>query len=182
VARGVYTGILISGTGGQGIIAAGEFLTEALFRAGQEVMFTRSYGSEARGGSCRSEVIVSDSEIYELQLDKADIIIVLSPAAFKKYQARAKENALVLVDSAVLKSLGDGEARSDVDLKHLPATEMAIELGNPIVANMVLLGALSKLSEVVSLDDLREAVNALMRPSMREVNLKALESGSGHHF
>ncbi|TRO47951.1 hypothetical protein E2P65_03635, partial [Candidatus Bathyarchaeota archaeon] len=74
VDRGLYTGILISGTGGQGIIAAGEFLTEALFRAGREVMFTRSYGSEARGGSCRSEVIVSDSEIYDLQLDKADIL------------------------------------------------------------------------------------------------------------
>ncbi len=182
VCRGVYTGILISGTGGQGIIAAGEFLTEALFRAGQEVMFTRSYGSEARGGSCRSEVIVSDSEIYDLQPDKADIPIALSPAAFKKYQARAKENALVLVDSAVLKSLGDGEARSDVDLKHIPASEIATELGNPIVANMVLLGALSKLSEVVSLDDLKEAVNALMRPSMREVNRKALESGSIYHF
>lgn len=178
----MYTGILISGTGGQGIIAAGEFLSEALFRAGQEVMFTRSYGSEARGGSCRSEVIVSESEIYDLQLDQADILIVLSPAAFKKYQARAEEGALVLVDSAVLKSLGDGEARNDVDLKHLPALEIAIELGNPIVANMVLLGALSRLSEVVSLDDLREAVNALMRPSMREVNLKALESGSGYQF
>jgi 2-oxoglutarate ferredoxin oxidoreductase subunit gamma len=172
VGEGLYTGILISGTGGQGIIAAGEFLTEALFRAGLEVMFTRSYGSEARGGSCRSEVIVSDSEIYDLQLDKADILIALSPAAFKKYQARAKENALVLVDSAVLKSLDDGEARSDVDLRHLPATEIAVELGN--------LGALSELSEVLSLEDLREAVNALMRPSMRELNLKALESGSGH--
>jgi 2-oxoglutarate ferredoxin oxidoreductase subunit gamma len=182
VGKDVYTGILISGTGGQGIIAAGEFLTEALFRAGQEVMFTRSYGSEARGGSCRSEVIVSDSEIYDLQLDKADVLIALSPAAFKKYQGRAKEGALVLVDSAVLKSMGDGEARSDVDLKHIPATEIATELGNPIVANMVLLGALSRLSEVVSLDDLREAVNALMRPSMREVNLKALESGSSHRF
>ena len=178
----MYTGILISGTGGQGIIAAGEFLTEAFFRAGQEVMFTRSYGSEARGGSCRSEVIVSDSEIYDLQLDKTDVLIALSPAAFKKYQARAKEDALVLVDSAVLKSMGDGEARSDVDLKHIPATEIATVLGNPIVANMVLLGALSKLSEVVSLDDLGEAVNALMRPSMREVNLKALESGSSHQF
>jgi len=178
----VYNGILISGTGGQGIIAAGEFLSEALFRAGREVMFTRSYGSEARGGSCRSEVIVSDSEIYDLQLDKADILIALSPAAFRKYQARAKEGALVLVDSAVLSSLGDGEARGDVDLRHLPATEIAVELGNPIVANMVLLGALSRLSEVVSLEALREAVNELMRPSMRDVNLKALDSGSDHKF
>jgi len=178
----LYTGILISGTGGQGIIAAGEFLTEALFRAGLEVMFTRSYGSEARGGSCRSEVIVSDSEIYDLQLDKADILVALSPAAFRKYQDKAKEGALVLVDSAVLNSIGEGEARGDVDLKHIPATEMAVDLGNPIVANMVLLGALSQLSEVVSIDDLREAVNALMRPSMRELNLKALESGSSHRF
>ena len=176
----MYNGILISGTGGQGIIAAGEFLTEALFRAGREVMFTRSYGSVARGGSCRSEVIVSDSEIYDLQLDKADILIAMSPAAFRKYQGRAKKGALVIVDSAVLRSLGEGEARTDVDLRHLPATEMAVELGNPIVANMVLLGALSRLSDVLSLEDLRDAVNALMRPSMRELNLKALGSGHGY--
>jgi len=127
-------------------------------------------------------VIVSDTDIYDLQLDRADILIALSPAAFKKYQGRAKEGALVLVDSAVLKSLGDVEARGDVDLKHIPATEIAAELGNPIVANMVLLGALSRLSEFLSLEDLREAVNALMRPSMRELNLKALESGSVHEF
>ena len=171
------TGILVSGTGGQGIIAAGEFLSEALFRAGYEVMFTRSYGSEARGGSCRSEVIVSDADIYELQLDETDIQVVLSPAAFRKYQGRAKAGSLIIVDSAVMEGLEEGDARGDVDIRSLPASEIASELGNPIVANIVLLGALSGLSDIVSLEALKEAVNELMRPSMREINLKALETG-----
>ncbi len=176
------TEIMISGTGGQGVIAAGEFLSEALFRSGLEVMFTRSYGSEARGGSCRSEVVASDSEIYDLQLDKADVLLVLSTAAFRKYQNRARKDALMLVDSAVLENIGEDEIRSDVDLKHLPATDLAVELGNPIVANMVLLGALAKLSDVVSIEELKKAVNELMRPSMRDINLKALATGYENKF
>jgi 2-oxoglutarate ferredoxin oxidoreductase subunit gamma len=85
--------ILISGTGGQGIIAAGEFLSEAIFRAGYDVINGRSYGSEARGGSCRSEVIVSDSEIYDLGFDEADILIALSTPAFRRYLSRVREDS-----------------------------------------------------------------------------------------
>lgn len=171
------TGILISGTGGQGIIAAGELLSEALFRTGYEVINARSYGSEARGGSCRSEVLVSDSEIYDLQLAEPDVLIALSVPAFRKYQGSAKTGALVIVDSAVLEGLSKDEVRQDVRLNPVPATSMARDLGNVIVANMVLLGAFAGLSEVLSLGDLKEAVNELMRPSMKEINLNALEAG-----
>ncbi|UCD44560.1 MAG: 2-oxoacid:acceptor oxidoreductase family protein [Candidatus Bathyarchaeota archaeon] len=171
------TGILISGTGGQGIIAAGELLSEALFRTGYEVINARSYGSEARGGSCRSEVLVSDSEIYDLQLAEPDVLIALSVPAFRKYQGSAKTGALVIVDSAVLEGLSKDEVRQDVRLNSVPATSMARDLGNVIVANMVLLGAFAGLSEVLSLGDLKEAVNELMRPSMKEINLNALEAG-----
>lgn len=170
-------GILIGGTGGQGIVAAGEFLSEALFRAGYEVTNTRSYGSEARGGSCRSEVIVSDSEIYDLQLEEADILIILSMPAFMRYQSRAKEGALILIDLDVFAKLDKGELRADMELVSIKATEKARELGNPIVANMVLLGALAKRSDLLPLEELQEAVRAMMRPSMREMNLKALEAG-----
>ena len=170
-------GILIGGTGGQGIVAAGEFLSEALFRAGYEVINSRSYGSEARGGRCRSEVLVSDSEIYDLQLEEADILIILSVSAFRRYQSQAKENALNLVDSEVLDKLGEGEARKDVELVPIRASGTAKELGNPIVANMVLLGALAKHSGLLRIEELQDSVRAMMRPSMREINLKALEAG-----
>jgi len=78
----VQQNILISGTGGQGIVAAGEFLSDALFRKGYEVMFGRSYGAEARGGSCRSEIMVSDAEINDLQFEKSDVLLALSLPAF----------------------------------------------------------------------------------------------------
>ncbi|UCH57772.1 MAG: 2-oxoacid:acceptor oxidoreductase family protein [Candidatus Bathyarchaeota archaeon] len=168
--------ILISGTGGQGIVAAGEFLSEALFTAGYEVINIRSYGSEARGGSCRSEVLVSDSEIYDLSLGEVDILIVLSVPAFRRYQDRAKAGGFVLVDSEVIEKY-DGEIREDIELVQVRAGEIALGLGNSIVANMVLLGALAKRSALIKLDNLKDAVRTRMRPSMQEINLRALDAG-----
>ena len=169
-------GILISGTGGQGILAAGEFLSEALFKAGYEVVNSRSYGSEARGGSCRSQVLVSDEEIYDLSLGEADILVVLSVPAFSRYQGRAKVGGLVLVDSEVIEK-HEGEIRDDVELVQVRAGETALGLGNSIVANMVLLGALAKRSGLITLDDLKEAVKTEMRASMQEINFRALDAG-----
>jgi 2-oxoglutarate ferredoxin oxidoreductase subunit gamma len=173
------TDILISGTGGQGIIAAGEFLSDAIFRAGYDVINGKSYGSEARGGSCRSEVIVSDTEIYDLSLGEADILIALSPSAFKRYQGRVKAGGVVLVDASILDKVGEGEMRDDVEVVVVDAIRKALELGNSIVANMVLLGAFSKRSELISLNEMKAAVMEGMRPSMREINISALESGYG---
>ena len=170
-------GILISGTGGQGIVAAGEFLSEALFRAGYEVVNTRSYGSEARGGRCRSEVLVSDGEIYDLHVEEAEILIIMSVPAYRRYIHRARRNGLVLVDADVVNELRECERRDDVQMVSVPAAEVAAGLGNPIVANMVLLGALAKLSGLLTLDGLKDVVKALMRPSMQEINLKAVEAG-----
>lgn len=169
--------ILISGTGGQGVVAAGEFLSDALFRKGFEVMFGRSYGAEARGGSCRSEIMVGDVEINDLQFERSDVLLALSLPAFKKFLGAAKPGSLVLVDSEVL--AGAGKVRDDVEIIGVPARQVSTRLGNPIVANMVLLGALAKRSEMVNLELLKEAVRANMRPSMQEINLRALDEGYG---
>ena len=68
----MQTNIMISGTGGQGILAAADFLSESLFRNGFHVVGTRSYGAEARGGSAQSVVIASDKEIYDIQFEVSD--------------------------------------------------------------------------------------------------------------
>ncbi len=167
--------ILISGTGGQGIVAAGAFLGQALFAQGLEVMFSRSYGASARGGACKSEVMVSDELINDLQFEDTDVLMCLSLPAFLKYLPIAKPGSLVIVDSHVYERTG--EVRDDVELVRIPARDMAVGLGNQIVANMVMLGNLAKHSDVVSLDLLKEAVMTRMRESMRDINIKALESG-----
>ena len=168
--------ILIGGTGGQGIVAAGEFLSQALFMKGYEVMFGRSYGSEARGGSCRSEVMVSDSEINDLQFEESDVLLCLSLPAFKKYLSRAKSGSLVVVDSLVVGRF-HGVIREDVGVIMVPARDIAVRLGNQIVANMVVLGALARRSDVLSLELLKDAVMENMREDMREINLQALQEG-----
>ncbi len=167
--------ILISGTGGQGIVAAGAFLGQALFAQGLEVMFSRSYGASARGGACKSEVMVSDELINDLQFEDTDVLMCLSLPAFLKYLPTAKPGSLVIVDSHVYERAG--EVRDDVEIVQIPARDMAVGLGNQIVANMVMLGNLARHSEVVSLDLLKEAVMTRMRESMRDINIKALESG-----
>jgi len=87
----------------------------------------------------------------------------------------AKPGSLILVDSDVYERAG--KVRDDVEIIRVPSREISMKLGNPIVANMVLLGALAKRSEMVNLELLKEAVLANMRPSMQEINLKALDLG-----
>lgn len=167
--------IMISGTGGQGVIASGSFLSNALFMKDYEVMFSRSYGAEARGGSCKAEIMVSDEPINDLQFEKTDVLLCLSLPAFKKYLPYAKPNSTIFVDRKVYERTDS--VRDDVEIIQVPAQEISLKLGNPIVANMVLLGALAKRSDMVRLDLLMDAVNTNMRESMRDINIKALQMG-----
>lgn len=167
--------ILISGTGGQGIIASGEFLSAALFMKELEVMFSRSYGASARGGACMSQIMVADHVINDLQFEQSDVLLCLSLPAFKKYMPMAKPDSLIIVDTHVYDRAD--EIRQDLEIVQVPAREIAVGLGNQIVANMVMLGALSKRSDMVSLDLLKDAVKTNMRESMRAINLKALQKG-----
>ena len=169
--------ILLSGTGGQGIIAAGEFLSEALFKVGYEVVNTRSYGAEARGGSSRSEVLVSDREIFDLELGEVDVLVVLSNQAYANFMARARKGALTLIEAEILSKLDRDTIRNDVEIVSIPGNEMAMKLGNLIVANMVFLGALAKLTGLLTLEKLEEAVKAVMRPTLQEVNILAVRAG-----
>ena len=167
--------ILISGTGGQGIIASGEFLSEALFMKDFEVMFSRSYGASARGGACMSQIMVADHVINDLQFEQSDVLLCLSLPAFKKFMPLAKPDSLIIVDTHVYNRAED--IREDVEIVQVPARDIAVNLGNQIVANMVMLGALAKYSEMVYLDLLKDAIQTNMRESMREINLKALQMG-----
>jgi 2-oxoglutarate ferredoxin oxidoreductase subunit gamma len=174
----MQTNIMISGTGGQGILAAADFLGEALFKNGFHVVCTRSYGAEARGGSAQSVVIASDADIYDIQFEQSDAMLVLSLPAYRKYIAVAHKDSLVMVDSRVLGRLKPEEMRKDVNTVAVPAADLAEKLGNPIVANMIILAAYTKKTGIISLDQLRSAVKVIMRPQFHDLNLKAIEAGA----
>ena len=140
-----------------------------------EVMFSRSYGASARGGACMSQITVADHVINDLQFEQSDVLLCLSLPAFKKFMPLSRQESLIIVDTHVYDRAED--IREDVEIVQVPARDIAVGLGNQIVANMVMLGVLAKHSDMVNLDLLKDAVNTNMRESMREINLKALQKG-----
>ncbi|MHC1580481.1 MAG: 2-oxoacid:ferredoxin oxidoreductase subunit gamma [Methanopyraceae archaeon] len=167
--------VRISGFGGQGIVLAGVVLgrAAAVYEEYNAVQ-TQSYGPEARGGASRSDVIISDEEIMYPYVREPDYLVAMSQEAYDKYAPEVKEDGLVVYDSTLVEP-----HRDDVEHVGVPATKLAEEeLGRRIVANMVILGALRELTDLVSEEALKRAVEDAVPPGTEEINVKAVELGA----
>ncbi len=165
--------IRLSGSGGQGLILAGVILAEAAaIYEGKNAVQTQSYGPEARGGSSKSEVIISDGEILYPKTTRLDYLLALNQESCDKYARDLKENGLLLVDSEAVEHL------PPVNVVSLPLVRTAREkVGRAMTTNIVSLGALVGLGNIVSREALRKAVLARVPKGTEELNLKALELG-----
>jgi len=167
--------VRFSGLGGQGIILMGEVLGEAAVFDKKYVGQTSSYGAEARGSACKADVVISESWIDYPEVVEADVLACMSQGTYE--QNRNKVNptkGVVFIDSQLVKP------DPSSPLKHIPvpATEEALQkLGNRMVANMVLLGAVVKTLGLVREESLRQALDNRVPPSLLELNKKALALG-----
>ncbi len=164
----------LSGAGGQGLITAGVILSEAAVLDRRQVVQTQSYGPEARLGASRAEVIVARETIAYPQVVEPDVILCLSQDSFDKYIGDANEETLVVVDASNVEVNG---STNGAQVYAFPITETAIEVGHKVVANVVALGALNALAEVVSSESLTEAVLRRVPDKHREMNERAIEAG-----
>jgi 2-oxoglutarate ferredoxin oxidoreductase subunit gamma len=165
--------IRIAGFGGQGIVMAGYVLGHAGILDGHNALQTQSYGSESRGGACKSDVIISEDEILELAPAALDVLVAMSQPALDRYRANLKEGGVLIYDSDLVKpgSMSSGAVG-------LPATEIAHKtLGRSVVANAVMLGCLVRITGVVSPDSLRRAIAEGVPPKTVDLNLAAFEEG-----
>ncbi len=166
----------IAGFGGQGVILSGLILAVAAgIHEGKEVAQTQSYGPESRGGACRAEVVISDEEIDYIKPMDPDLLVAMSQPALDRYIGDVdRKRAAVLVDSSLVASIPEGIAH----LYPLPMTDIAeFRLGKKIVANLVMLGALSAITGLVSYEALVEAVKQTVPRKTVELNLAALKEG-----
>ncbi|GLI32855.1 2-oxoacid:acceptor oxidoreductase family protein [Desulforhabdus amnigena] len=165
--------VRLTGSGGQGLIMAGIILAEAAgIHDGKNVCQTQSYGPEARGGSSKAEVVISDEEIDYPKAIKPDVLLAMNQKSCDSYIFDLKPNGILLVDSTYVKQLPSTRALP------IPFTQIAREkLGKEMIANIVALGALAFLTEVVSLSSLETAVLARVPAGTEELNKKALEAG-----
>ena len=167
--------IRVGGFGGQGIIRTGLILAAAACVYGDKnAVETASYGPESRGGRCRSEVVISDGEIDFPKVENPDILVAMSQEAYLEYIGDLKENGVLLVDPDLVPN-----QRKDLKatVYKVPATRLAEELGNKIVANVVMIGAFTATTNMLEVDHVKESIKRNVPKATIELNLEAFEKG-----
>ena len=160
--------IRICGFGGQGIILAGVVLGEAATRAGHRAVQTQSYGPESRGGAARAEVVISSEPIDYPRVSRPDVVVALSQAGYDRFGKDVADDGIVLVDEALVEAEG---------VTSVPFTATAEEVGRKIVSNVVMVGYLGALIEVIPHDVLESTVLANIPAGTEDLNRKAVTAG-----
>jgi len=165
--------IRLSGSGGQGLILMGIILAEAIgIYDGKYVAQTQSYGPEARGGSSKSEVIVSDEEIDYPKAMSVDLLLAMNQKSCDDFYPDLKPEGLLIVDSTFVTQAPTPKAFQ------IPFTRIAREeFKREVVANIIALGALSQLTPVVSAKAIESAVLARVPKGTEKLNRDALRAG-----
>lgn len=166
--------VRIAGFGGQGVILAGIVVAQAAgVYEGKEVAQTQSYGPEARGGAARCDVVISDGRILYPKVRKPHVLLCMSQPALDRYAGECDDGCVLILDSTLVEAW-PRERRVAL----VPATAIAEEeLGNRMAANMVMLGALARVHDVVGLESLRRAIGDVVSPRFRDLNLRAIQTG-----
>ena len=175
------TEIRIGGFGGQGVILAGIILGKAasLFDE-KEAVQTQSYGPEARGGASKCEVVISDSKVDYPKVQSPDILIAMSNEALIKYIVDLKDNGTLIVDPGTtdVEDVMEFIDEHNIKVHEAPATKTATdEIGLKIVANIVMVGAITKITNVISKDAAIKAIEDSVPKGTEEKNIKAFEAG-----
>ena len=169
--------IILAGFGGQGILFLGKVIAETGMNAGKHVSWIPSYGPEMRGGTANCTVILSENEIASPMVTVPDTVIAMNRPSVAKFNLRIKAGGMLMYNSSLIERQ---EFRDDIRLIEIPASEIAEELGNPRVANLVMAGAYASFSKLINHDDVIASLEKLVparKKDMLEVNLKAFEKG-----
>jgi 2-oxoglutarate ferredoxin oxidoreductase subunit gamma len=168
------TNIRFCGFGGQGIVlSAVIFGTTAVTKAGLNAVQMQSYGSEARGGECQAEVIVSPYPIESPLADAMDVIVAMSQPALDKFIATLKSGGLLIIDQAFVKR----PAREDITICEFPATRIATEIGVTLAANMAMLGFIQQKLKLFRDGDLLAVISENVPAKFLDANIEAAKSG-----
>ncbi len=171
--------IICAGFGGQGVMLMGQLITYSGMNEDKEVSWLPSYGPEMRGGTANCNVLVSDTLIGSpIITDNATSAIVMNLPSLDKFEADVVSGGAIFVNSSLIEKK---VSRTDITAYYIPANEIAVELGNPRVANMVMLGAYIEIFKTVK----PETVIAVLKKSFGErkahlipVNEEAIKKGA----
>ncbi|MCI8506780.1 MAG: ketoisovalerate oxidoreductase [Lachnospiraceae bacterium] len=169
--------VTLCGFGGQGIILSAVILgTTAVTKGDLYAVQTQSYGSEARGGQCQAELIIDKKEINSPVAEKKNLMVAMFQTAYEKYIPTLEEDGVLVIDPDLVTDL----TRPIEHTFKVPATQIAVDLGNRMAANMVMLGFLSEALGVIGHEDLLDVVKDNVNSRFVELNFKAVEAGAAY--
>lgn len=174
----MQTEIVISGFGGQGALFAGQILAYAAMDAGKDVTWMPSYGPEMRGGTANCQVIVADEEIGSPLTRTPRAAVILNLPSLDKFEPLVTPGGVIVVNSSLVNR---EVTRKDVKAFMIPAQEIAEELGNRRLLNMVMLGALLAALPILTIKDIEQALEDHLPERHRKFlkgNIKALHRGA----
>jgi 2-oxoglutarate ferredoxin oxidoreductase subunit gamma len=170
--------VVLTGFGGQGVVLAGSILGKAAsIHESREATLIQAYGPEARGGATLVQVTISDAPILYPYIESADIVVAMSQEGFTKYAPVLRPDGALLYEKDLVR-LPDDYPRARAF--GIPATELAVEAGRKMVANIVMLGFLAAVTGVVGRAALEAAIRSSVPKGTDELNLAAFARGYTH--
>ncbi|MCS7011752.1 MAG: 2-oxoacid:acceptor oxidoreductase family protein [Anaerolineales bacterium] len=169
----MQTELILAGFGGQGIMFAGQVLSYAAMDIGKQVTWIPSYGPEMRGGTANCTVVISDEEIGSPVVKNPDIALVMNLPSLDKYEPLVKPGGMLVINESMV----DRSARrTDIKVISIPCSEIAEQIGNIRLANMVAVGALLSGLDVLTVADVEAALMAHMPGRHRHLLSKNIEA------
>ncbi len=168
---------IFAGFGGQGVLSMGMIVTNAGMLEDKQVSWLPSYGPEMRGGTANCSVIVSDEAVASPIVSTPNVAVLMTLPAKKKFEPTVEEGGMLFINSSLIKEKCE---RNDVRAIYVPMTEIAKDLGNYRVANMVMLGALLKTTNIVKMESVMDSFLMVLgenKANLIPINEKALQAG-----
>lgn len=174
----MYYDVIIAGFGGQGILLVGNILASAAMDEGKHVAYVPTYGVEVRGGTANCTVVISDTEIGSPVIGKPLSAIIMNSPSLMKFEGRLKPGGFLLLNS----SLVDPHvvSRKDLELVPIPLNEIASQLGNAKLANMVALGGYVEKTRIIKEASIPNALMSVLderHHHMIPSNVEAINKG-----
>jgi len=174
----MYYDVVIAGFGGQGVMLIGNLLAYAAMHSGKNVTFFPSYGVEMRGGTANCTVVISDDEIGSPVVGTPKSLIMMNLPSLEKFQSRLEEDGILIYNESLIPKNAVKVKKANVI--PIKMNDIALELGNPRLANMIAIGAYIKLTKVVDIEMLKNSLkDVISERNLKYIpqNIEAIEKG-----
>ena len=168
--------MFFAGSGGQGVLLMGQMVTYAAMLDDKSSTFFPSYGPEMRGGTANCTVVVSERTVSCPLIYEADYVVAMNLPSLIKFEPMIKPGGIILLNKSFISQKA---TRDDITVYEIPVNDIASELGNARVANMVMLGAFVRATNVVSEESIERVIDETIgakKKELRDLNMKAFES------